>query len=78
MQKKVSEIIQGYTDHINVEIQQRACEYLQIFAQQWEEEERTAIFDPIPFKGDENMLVDTTGRAILDDGDGAGLLIATD
>ena len=30
---KVREIINAYTDHANVEIQQRACEYLQILTE---------------------------------------------
>ena len=50
-----------YTDHANVEIQQRACEYLEVFKEQWDDE-RTGIFEPIPFKGDENMLVDARNR----------------
>ena len=67
-QVKVKEIIETYTDHANVEIQQRACEYLEIFKDQWNEE-RTGIFEPIPFKGDENMLVDTANRAVKDEDD---------
>jgi hypothetical protein len=51
---------------MNVEIQQRACEFLQLFDRQWDEE-RVGIFEPIPFKGDENMLVDATNRAVLDE-----------
>jgi len=43
-------------DHANVEIQQRACEYTQIFNDQWAED-RQVLFEPIPFKGDEGMLV---------------------
>lgn len=31
IQKRVQELIDGYTDHMNVEIQQRACEFKQIF-----------------------------------------------
>lgn len=30
------------------------------------------IFEPIPFKGDENMTVDATGRAVLDEEEGEG------
>jgi hypothetical protein len=75
---RVKEIIDQYTDHMNVEIQQRACEFLQIFDQQWEDSDRAdKIFDPIPFKGDENMLVDATGRAIMDEEDG-DLLVSRD
>jgi hypothetical protein len=54
---------------MNVEIQQRACEFLQLFDSKWDEE-RAGIFDPMPFKGDENMTVDATGRAILDEDEG--------
>ena len=45
-------LIQGFTNHMNVEIQQRACEYLQLFDQKWDEE-RHGIFEPIPIKGDQ-------------------------
>ena len=31
--EKVREIVQAYTDHANVEIQQRACEYLEILTE---------------------------------------------
>ena len=54
---------------MNVEIQQRACEFLQLFDSKWDDE-RVGIFEPIPFKGDENMLVDATNRAVLDDEEG--------
>ena len=67
-QAKVKEIIETYTDHANVEIQQRACEYLEIFKDQWNED-RTGIFEPIPFKGDENMLVDARNRVVKDEDD---------
>lgn len=55
--KRVKDIIETYNDHANIEIQQRACEYLQIFEKQWDDE-RNGIFEPIPFKGDEGMLID--------------------
>ena len=55
--EKVREIVQAYTDHANVEIQQRACEYLQILDSAWDSE-RQNIFEPILFQGTENMLVD--------------------
>ena len=41
---------------MNIEIQQRACEFLIILQDQWDSE-RNGIFEPMPFKGDENMLV---------------------
>jgi hypothetical protein len=50
---------------MNVEIQQRACEFLKLFDSKWDED-RVGIFEPIPFKGDENMLVDSTNRAVMD------------
>ena len=55
--EKVREIVQAYTDHANVEIQQRACEYMQILTSEWDSE-RQGIFEPILFQGTENMLVD--------------------
>jgi len=54
---------------MNVEIQQRACEFIQILEPKWDSERR-AIFEPMPFKGDENMLVDAKDRAALDDDEG--------
>ena len=64
---------------MNVEIQQRACEFLQIFDQQWDDGDRAdKIFDPIPFKGDENMLVDATGRATMDPDEPEDLLVSRD
>jgi len=33
--EKVKEIVNAYTDHANVEIQQRACEYLEILDDKW-------------------------------------------
>ena len=68
--EKVKEIISAYTDHANVEIQQRACEYLEIFKDQWNDE-RQQIFEPILFRGHENMLVDSTQRQVKDDDDDA-------
>lgn len=76
---KVKEIVEQYTDHMNVEIQQRACEYLQLFDTKWDEE-RHGIFEPIPFKGDENKLYDDTNRPDFDDEEGGekGLAVAPD
>ena len=54
---KVREIVNAYTDHANVEIQQRACEYLEFLDEKWNEE-RAGIFEPILFQGTENILVD--------------------
>lgn len=58
-----------HSSHVNVEIQQRACEFLKILDPKWDSE-RGAIFEPMPFKGDENMLVDAKDRAALDDEEG--------
>eukprot|EP00347_Sterkiella_histriomuscorum_P007654 403348089 len=68
IQDKVKDLIKFYTTHMNVEIQQRACEFLQLFDSKWDTE-RVGIFEPIPFKGDENMTVDATNRPIFDDDD---------
>ena len=65
---RVRGIIETYKDHANIEIQQRACEYLKIFEHQWDDE-RNGIFEPIPFKGDEGMLVDNRERKAVDDED---------
>ena len=65
IQDKVRGIINKYTDHMNVEIQQRACEYLQLFDNKWDED-RLGIFEPIPFKGDENKMFDDKDRPELD------------
>ena len=56
VQSKIKNLIEGYLDHANVEIQQRACEYIQIFNDDWAEE-RQGLFEPIPFKGDEGLLI---------------------
>jgi hypothetical protein len=59
---------------MNVEIQQRACEFLQILQPAWDAE-RSSIFEPMPFKGDENMLVDARDRAALDADEGDNQLL---
>lgn len=41
---------------------------MQLFDSKWDDE-RVGIFEPIPFKGDENMTVDATNRPIFDDDD---------
>lgn len=77
IQSKVQEIIENFTDHMNVEIQQRACEYIQIFDKKWDDD-RHGIFEPIPFKGDENKFFEsTTDRPDFDEEEGEkGLLVA--
>lgn len=52
----MKELVEGYQDHANVEIQQRAYEYGKIFDQQWSDV-RNELFEAIPFKGDEGLLV---------------------
>ena len=44
-------MIKQFSDHMNVEIQQRACEYLQLLDKKWDEE-RHGIFEPIPIKSE--------------------------
>ena len=41
---------------------------MKIFDRQWDEE-RNGIFEPIPFKGDEGMLVDNRERKAMDEED---------
>jgi hypothetical protein len=65
----IKEILKRYRGHAIVEIQSRACEFTQILDQKWESE-RLKIFDAMPFKGDENMLVDAKDRAAIGDDDG--------
>lgn len=59
---------------MNIEIQQRACEFIQILDAKWDQE-RGGIFEPMPFKGDENMLVDAKNRAALDVDEGDNQLL---
>ena len=59
---------------MNVEIQQRACEFIIILSDGWANE-RNGIFEPMPFKGDENMTFDATDRAALDADEGDGQLL---
>jgi hypothetical protein len=39
------------------------------------DQERNGIFEPMPFKGDENMLVDAKDRAALDEDEGDNQLL---
>jgi len=74
IQQRINKCLKDHTNHINVEIQQRACEFLQILDKKWDNE-RTGIFEPMPFKGDENMLVDAKDRAALDEDEGDNQLL---
>ncbi len=50
---------------------------MQLLCQEWDGE-RVGLFEPIPFKGDENMTVETKNRAALDEDEGDNqLLIST-
>jgi len=71
---RVKGLIEQFTDHMNVEIQQRACEFMQIFERQWDGQ-REGIFDAIPFKDEENWTVDVKGRAALDEDEGDAQLL---
>lgn len=47
-----------------------------MFDKKWDED-RHGIFEPIPFKGDENKLYDDTNRPVFDEEEGEkGLLVA--
>ena len=68
---RIKQLIGGFNNHMNVEIQQRACEFLIILSDNWSSE-RNGIFEPMPFKGDENMTFDAHDRAALDADEGDG------
>lgn len=51
IQERSRQLIKKFSDHMNVEIQQRACEYLQLLDKKWDDE-RHGIFEPIPIKSD--------------------------
>lgn len=69
MKHRIRLLIEEHADHPSVEIQQRACEFLELFDETWDEH-RLGIFDAMPFQGDENTLVDNAGRAVRDEGEG--------
>lgn len=72
MQKRINQIVDSYTDHANVEIQQRACEYLKIFNADWDEE-REMIFEAVPQQDEDSSAMtfdnDAKDRKIFDDED---------
>jgi len=70
----IKQMLKNHENHVNIEIQQRACEFLEILDPKWDQE-RNGIFEPMPFKGDENMLVDAKDRAALDDDEGENQLL---
>jgi AP-1 complex subunit gamma-1 len=72
--EKIKGMLKTFSSHLNIEIQQRACEFMQILEPKWDNE-RKDIFDPMPFKGDENMLVDAKDRAALDQDEGENQLL---
>jgi AP-1 complex subunit gamma-1 len=66
---RIQALIETQMESINAEIQQRACEYSNLFDEKWEGH-RAGLFDAMPFAGDENMLVEgAKNRATLDDGE---------
>ena len=71
---RIKQMLKDHQAHVNIEIQQRACEFLEILDPKWDQE-RNGIFEPMPFKGDENMLVDAKDRAALDDEEGENQLL---
>ena len=71
---RIVELTEQFTDHMNVEIQQRACEFMQLLDPKFDAD-RPGIFEPIPFKGDENMTVDVANRRILDEEEGDSQLL---
>jgi hypothetical protein len=74
IQQRIKKNLKDYTNHVNVEIQQRACEFMHILDTKWDVE-RNGIFEPMPFKGDENMLVDAKDRMALDEDEGDNQLL---
>ena len=75
--ERIRKNLKEFNDHMNVEIQQRACEYIQMLDHAWEAE-RHVIFEPMPFKGDENMLFENKDRAALDEDEGENQLLFID
>ena len=69
MKPELKELIETWTQSSNIEIQQRACEFLQLFESNWDNY-RAGIFEPMPFQGNENMLVDASERALKEEGEG--------
>lgn len=71
---QIIENLKKFENHMNIEIQQRACEFQHILKESWQNERQT-IFEPMPFKGDENMLVDAKNRKTLDEDEGDNQLL---
>lgn len=69
MKSTIEELIESQTNNPNIEIQQRACEFMKLIDSSWDQH-RLGIFEPMPFTGDENMLVDATERAVNEEGEG--------
>lgn len=73
--ERIKSLIVKYSQHPNIEIQQRSCEFQVLLQTVWDGE-RNSIFEPMPFKGDENMLDDSAkNRAAMDDDEGEGDLL---
>jgi hypothetical protein len=71
---RIKKNLEEFSSNSNIEIQQRACEFLAILSEGWKDL-RVSIFEPMPFKGDENMLVDAKDRAALDADEGDDQLL---
>jgi AP-1 complex subunit gamma-1 len=69
MKSELRELVQTCTESSNIETQQRACEFLQLFEDTWDPY-RAGIFEPMPFQGNQNMLVDASERALKEEGEG--------
>ena len=63
---RIVELVEGCTESSKIEIQQRACEYLELMDARWDTH-RGGILEFMPYKGDENMLADVAGRDIVDE-----------
>jgi AP-1 complex subunit gamma-1 len=72
--KQINANLKKFETHMNIEIQQRACEFQHVLGSGFDAE-RATIFEPMPFKGDENMLVDAKNRKTLDDDDNGDNLL---
>lgn len=69
LRPRIIENLKKFQGNANVEIQQRSLEFAQLLDANWDSERQT-IFEPMPFKGDENMLVaDAANRAAMGEDD---------
>ena len=69
LRPRIIDNLKKFAGSANCEIQQRALEFSKLLGDEWGAE-RPGIFEPMPFKGDENMLVaDAANRAAMGDDD---------